>query len=184
MRRALPILALLLLPACATSSRPGEAPPLPETVRVPGPNGGTMAAIEIQHTTSPAARTFFRPPDEVWAALPAVYAELSIPIEERDVASRTIGNPAFRVRRRLADVPLGRYLDCGSTQGSSSADSYEILLSVETHVQPADAGAAVVTTVVEARGRPVAFSADYVTCGTRGALEKRFFEILAAHLKG
>lgn len=180
MRRLL-VLSALLASACATS-RPPEAPVPQETVRIPGSNGGMPATMSIQHSAAPSVRGFGRSADDVWGALPAVFAGLSIPIEERDVSARLVGNPSFKARRRLGDVPLGRYLDCGTTQGGPSADTYEIVMSVLTRVQAVGTDSAVVTTVVDGRGRPVAFSADYVSCGTRGELEKRFFDRLAVEL--
>jgi hypothetical protein len=116
--------------------------------------------------------------------LPAVYESLGIPVTDRDPAARTIGNTSYKVRRRLGDVPLSRYLDCGSTQGAPSADSYEILLSVNTRLQSATADSTTVSITVNAMGRPVFVSAEYVRCGSVGGLEKRFFDTMNAKLRG
>ena len=182
MRRALTLSALAFT-ACSSTPQP-EVSPLPQqTIRIPGSNGGVPVTMGITHSTTPAVRAFGSPADAVWNALPAVYTTLGIPIEERNVAARTLGNPALKLRRRLGDVALSKYLDCGNTQGGPSADTYEVVLSVESRVQAMGADSAVVTTIIDGRGRPVAFSADYVNCGTRGQLEKRFYDLLSLELR-
>lgn len=181
--RALLVVCATLVAGCQPKAEPAVAPQPSQTIAIPGTNGGTPMTMTISRTTSPAVRVVAGSADAVWRALPTVYSVLSIPIEERNVAARTLGNPALKLRRRLGDVPLSRYLDCGSAQGGPSADTYDVLLSVETRVQAVGADSAMVTTVVDGRGRPVAFSADYVNCGSRGALEKRFFEVLGVQLR-
>lgn len=182
MRHCIALSVMVLTAACAGTPAPGGPPVPDQTVRTDGSSGGSPMTMSIAHTTSPSVRTVSAPADRVWNALPAVFASLGIPIEERDVGARSLGNPALKVRRRLGDVSLNRYLDCGSTQGGQSADTYEIVMSVMTYLRPAAEGTEV-TTIVEARGSPVVFSAEYVTCGTRGALEQRFFDALNQELK-
>jgi hypothetical protein len=184
MRRAL-VLSALAITACSSKPQPDVAPLPQQTIRIPGSSGGVPTTMGITHTTTPSVRTVGASVDAVWNALPAVYTALGIPIEDRNVAARTLGNPALKLRRRLGDVALSKYLDCGNTQGGPSADTYEIVLSVDTRVRAAAGGAdsAVVTTIVDGRGRPVAFSADYVNCGSRGQLEKRFFDLLSVELR-
>ncbi len=54
--------------------------------------------------------------EKAWLVLPAVYDSLGIPRSKVDRASYTIGNLGMQVRRRLGNVRLSKYLDCGTTQ--------------------------------------------------------------------
>jgi hypothetical protein len=182
MRFAL-LLSVAMLAGCASS--PGSSgPPAPDqTVRIPSSGGGTATSLSIASSTSAAVKTLSAPLERIWNVLPAVYDSLGIPVTSRDAATHTIGNSSFKVRRRLGSVPLSRYLECGSTQGAPSADSYEILLSMTTTVQPGGADATTVTTTVDGMGRPVFVSAEYIHCGSKGGLESRFYDILNAELR-
>jgi hypothetical protein len=155
-----------------------------QTIRIPASSGGASTTLAVAATTTSSVKTVSASADRVWSVLPAVYESLGIPVTDRDPAARTIGNTSYKVRRRLGDVALSRYLDCGSTQGAPSADSYEILLSVSTRVRPGAPDSTAVSITVDAMGRPVFLSADYVRCGSMGGLEKRFFDILNAKLRG
>lgn len=182
--RRLIVLSAALLSACASSNRTDPAAQATErTVDVLNTNGTVPVSMRTTHVATQSGRSYRASADAVWNALPAVYAGLGIPIAERDPATRTIGNPSYKLRRRLGDLPLSRVLDCGSTQGSPSADTYEVLLSVNTKVSQVTADSVEVVTLVDGRARPVAFTADYVNCGSLGALEKRFFDRLAVELK-
>jgi hypothetical protein len=116
-------------------------------------------------------------PAEVWSKLVAAYDEIGIPVNISNPPQGVLGNDGFKLRRRLKDVPLTRYLDCGNTQGGPSAETYEILLAIRTQLIPAD-GAITATTMVDASGRPVAISGNYVKCGSNGKLEARIGELL------
>ena len=183
MRRFFPLLSAGVMLACTSAQQPAAAPVAQQNVRIPATNGGVPVTMTVTRSTSPASQTVAGSADAVWSALPAVYAALSIPIEQRDATSRSLGNPAYKVRRRLGDVALSKYVDCGSAQGAPSADTYEIVLSVATHLQAISSDSTSVTTVIDGRGRPAGYPADYVNCGTRGQLEKRFFDLLALELR-
>lgn len=110
-------------------------------------------------------------PDKVWDVLKAVYDSLSIPVGTVDPTRRLIGNTGFKAHQRLGKTLLSRYIDCGKAQGFPSADSYDVYLSITTHVQPGSNGTSTVSTLVEAAGRPMAFSGEYTRCSTLGSLE-------------
>jgi hypothetical protein len=80
---------------------------------------------------------------------------------------------------------LVRLIDCGTTQGGPSADSYDIRLSVLTQVSPAEGGGggSTIVTTVDAMGRPVAFSGEYVRCTSTGSLETRIADAIQAQLR-
>jgi hypothetical protein len=182
MRRVL-CLSVLVIAACA-SSKGSSAPPMPDqTIRIPAGGGGTATTLAISSSTSSSTKSLTAPAEKIWNVLPAVYDSLGIPVTDRDPASHAMGNSSFKVRRRIGNVPLSRYLDCGDTQGAPSADSYEILLSINSRVQPGEAGATTVVVTVDGMGRPIFLSSEYVHCGSKGGLEKRFFEVLEAELR-
>lgn len=181
MRLAL-LLSVATLAGCASSQGSSGSPAPDQTVRIPSSGGGTATTLSIASSTSAAVKTLPVSMERIWSVLPAVYDSMGIPVMNRDAATHTIGNPSLKIRRRLADVPLSRYLECGDTQGAPSADSYEILLSMNTTLQSGGADATTVTTSVDGLGRPVFVSAEYIHCGSKGGLEKRFFAVLNAEL--
>ena len=112
------------------------------------------------------------PMDQVWSILATVYDSLGIPVSQVDPARRVIGNPGFKAHQRVGKTLLGKYIDCGRTQGFPSADSYDIYLSITTHVQPGKTSSSTtLSTLIEAAGRPMAFAGEYTKCSTLGTLE-------------
>ena len=177
MRRAA-LVTVVLLSACASSKGPSSAPIPDQTLRIPTSNASGGSTIVVAQSESPSNRTIAAPAATIWNALPGVYETLGLPITDRNAEARTMGTSSFKIRRRLGNVPLSRYLDCGSTQGSASADSYEVLLTVTTQLMPAASDTTAVSTTVSAMARPVFVSGEYINCGTTRALEKRFFDLL------
>ncbi len=145
---------------------------------------GSTGAVELNTSPTVVARvdTIPAPLDQVWRMLPAAYDSLAIPLTRLDAANHVVGNAGLKVRGRLGNIPLTRYLDCGDSQGAPSAETYEILLSVFTQARPATSGTATVATTVQASGRPVTFSGEYVRCSSRGALESRLVNKLKSQL--
>jgi hypothetical protein len=116
---------------------------------------------------------------KVWAALPAVFDSLGVPVTSADVASHTIGNSTFKVHGRLKGTPLSRYIDCGmSTQIGPNADNYDIVMSLTASVRADGTAASNVGVTLDAVGRPATFSQEYSHCATKGVLETKFGEIL------
>lgn len=180
--RAIALLSIVALSGCATANTVPRRPIPDETVRIVGPG----RTIEV--TTSPAVaarvETVWYPLYQVWRVLPAVYDSLAIPVSSLDSVSHVIGNSGIKLRRRLGNVPLTRYLDCGDSQGAPSAETYEIHLSIFTRVQSAASGTTTVATTIEATGRPVTLSGEYVRCSSTGALESHLVNTLKAQLQG
>jgi hypothetical protein len=181
--RTILLFAAAGLSACASSGL-APAPTRPvETVRVAGAGTG---AINVRAAETEVARpkTLAMNVDRVWSALPAVYESLGIPVAELNQGSRTIGNPGLRVRGRLGDTRLSRYLDCGAAQGGPNAETYNVTLSVLTSVQAQGEAATAVLTDVQASARPVSLAGEPVRCSTKGALENRIADALRAMPQG
>ena len=170
------LLSAVVIAACASgNSGPAESPHPQSTVTRAGGSDLRTGASDGPHTT-----TVSFPVDSVFKALPAIYASLGLPLTVMDPRQHTLGNQGMKIRQKLAKVPLSRYIDCGSTQGMASADSYEVILSVVTHVRAAEPAGSDIATTVNASAKPMQFAQDYAKCGTTGALENRIYELIKA----
>jgi len=127
--------------------------------------------------------TMAYPPDKVWGVLQAVYDSLGVPIGTVDPTRHLIGNTGFKAYQKLGKTSLAKLIDCGKTQGFPSADSYDIYLQITTQVLPKDAGSTV-STLLEAAGRPMAVSGDYIKCSSLGTLEAAILAGVRDRLKG
>ena len=175
-RASIPL--LIIVSACASSSSSSLPPPAPQIVVADG------ATLRLTRDDGSNVHTIPFAPDRVWRALPAVFDSLGIPIGTLEPATRTIGNSGFKLHGRLKSVPLSHYIDCGtSTQIGSNADSYDVNLTLLAEVRPAEAGAAKVTTTIQAMARPANFAQDYSQCSSKGVLETRLIDILKARLQ-
>jgi hypothetical protein len=173
-------LPLLLLAACASAPGASSAPVPDQTLSIPTSGvSTTMRNIVVASSASPRTRAIAAPADRVWSALPGVYGLLGLPVTSSDASTHVIAATSVKLRRRLGDVPLSRYLDCGHTQGAPSAETYEVLLSMETRMVPGAGDSTVVSTTLDAMARPVFVSSEYIHCGTTGALERRLLETIA-----
>ena len=186
--RRIRVFSSLALVACASgkgASSPAATTPSPqETVRLSG-GGGVGQMLVDTHPTSETARiTVDFPMDRVWNAMKAAYDSLGVPVTSMDQASHTIGNNSMRIRRRLGDVPMSKYVNCGNVQGVQSADAYEVVGSIVTRLDAPDGPSRTrMTTLVDFQGRPMTIAAEFTRCTTTGQLEKRLSELVAAQLK-
>lgn len=176
--RALHAPLVVILTACA-SAHPDIDRTDERTVRVVGPGGG-----QLRLTSSDAAKpmTLAFPIDRAWGALKFVYDSLEIPKNNLDDVQHVIGHTGVKAHRRFGILPLSRIIDCGSTQGAPSAESYDIQIAVLTHLTPAEGGITNITTTVEAVGRPMQFSGEYVKCSSKGTLEAMLVDAVKTRL--
>ena len=142
---------------------------------------GAARGLNMVSTTEVNSALINAPVEKAWAALQEVYATLNIPVTDLNQQARTIGNNAYRVRRRIGDVPTMRALDCGGDSGMPNAETYQLLLTVKSRIIPSDAGGSVVQTTLEGTGKnaTTAASSD-VRCSSMGALEKRIADLVKA----
>jgi hypothetical protein len=111
--------------------------------------------------------------DSVWAVLPAVLQDLGVPIGVLLSDSREVGVTNHRVRRHLGKLPLARLLDCGGPMGVPNANSYNVSLTVLSHVVAQTPATSTIKTQVEATAMPTGVSSTPVRCITKGYLESQ-----------
>jgi hypothetical protein len=152
-----------------------------ETVRVGGGAGGTMTS-EIHPTINAIGATVPFSMDRVWPAVRAAYDSLSLPVATFDPTTHTVATTTLRLRRRLGETSLSKYVNCGDVLGGQSADSYEVQLSVQTVLQAEGAGTTRVLSTVTAAGRPITLAGEFARCTSTGNLERAVAAIVAGRL--
>jgi hypothetical protein len=185
MRQVTLALALVLTSACASSSTtPGAAAPMTQTVRVASGSGNDRLNFS-GGGAGPTTHTLNASADRVWRVLPAMFDSIGVPVSTIDQAQKVIGNEGYKVRARLKNVNLSRYVDCGQTQIGPNADSYEVWLVLLVQVRPVAGSTTTssLTTTFQASARPVTFSQGYSNCTTNATLEKRILDVVNAQLK-
>ena len=172
------LLALLMVAGCAQRTTPttGRDTPRRETMQVQG------TLVQLEPT---AAQTFAHdvpiPAERTWALLPLAYEALGLPLSTIDPQRQLIAANTVRAQANLRGTRLSRYVNCGAgTTGVPNADSYSVLLDVQTQVVPtSDRAHAGLATAVRAVGRPTSTSSDTrVNCVSTGALERRLAEVV------
>jgi hypothetical protein len=170
--------AALLLAACA--SQPGTHPSRTERVIAASSDEGTLRSYDaatFQTATSSASR------DSVIQALQATYSNLGIEVTLLDPQTGDIGNPKFSRVARLGDVPLSRYVSCGTTATGYAADSYRVTMSLVSRVTAnASPGGSSVRTQLDAYAQDLGTGNGRVSCSTTGALETRINKMALAWL--
>jgi hypothetical protein len=181
--RLAPTLAsgLLLIAAAACASSPGadtdeRAAPTRQVLRV-----GSTAAVEMYTEAGIGESVIMAPSEAVWEVLPAVFEQLEIPVNRRDVRVPELGNLGYQARR-VEGRRMGNYIDCGTNLSGQLANLYEIQLSILTRLADGPEGTTVVTTTVDAYGEPRSTSGNQVHCQSREVLEKRVAELVAERL--
>jgi hypothetical protein len=180
--RRISMLSCAALLGCASAGvvPPGSGPQ--ETIRISGGAGLPMSTVDTRPTDATSTSVVGFALDRVWPALRAAYDSVGVPVSTFDVTTRTIGNTALRVRRRLGDTALSKYINCGNTQGGNGADTYEVIFSVVTRAVPAESGTTRLTTLIDAQGRPITIGGEYTRCTSTGALEKRLGQLVTSQL--
>jgi len=162
----------------STSGAASDSRPATETVRL-----GRLGSLTMP-TSAPTADVSRIPhaADAVWRIMPSVFDSLGVPVATIDPAGRVIGHPGYNTRQRLGKAPLSRYLDCGNSQIGLSADSYDVFLTVLTTVRADGTDGAALSTVVEAKARPVTYNQAYSNGSSKGGIERRIAELVNAKL--
>jgi hypothetical protein len=165
---------------CAGSNPTPGAAPVQQHVVVTGGGSAGGGSLNVVPASGLSAHQFAFPIDAVWKILPAVFDSVSVPVGLLDPASHTIGNRGFKLRGKLGKVPLGRYIDCGTTQIGPNAESYDITLTLTAALSPQAGGGTSMTINMEASAKPLAFAQEPFRCSTKGGLEKRVVDLTNA----
>jgi hypothetical protein len=175
--------AVVTVAGCASSSSSGVAMSGPATQTLSVAGGGSMTINASG--SGPVSHRIEAAVDRVWRVMPAAFDSLGVPVTRLDQAQKVIGNEGFKIRQKLKNVNLSRYLDCGQTQIGPNADSYEVFMVLLVQVRPVAnvATASSLVTTFEASARPLTFSQGYSRCTTSAALEQRLLAAVQAQLK-
>jgi hypothetical protein len=191
--RTLGLMGVLVLAAgaasgCASGSvgSGGLAPTGGVTTQtmVSGPGGGVTAMNMVDDAAASGSR-INGTAAAAWPALQSVYASLEIPLSFRDEGKKTLGNTAFRARRRVGPVPMIRAVDCGGESGMPNAETYDVTLSVSSMLTAMPDGTTRLQTLVQGTARrPSSGAVNDVRCTSLGGLEQRISDMVNAILAG
>jgi hypothetical protein len=113
-------------------------------------------------------------PQEIFPHLILVYEELGIPVETIESAAYLLGNAAFRARRQIAQIPMGRIVDCGFSVTGARANTDMITFDLKTQIRATGPNNVVVETIFTAIARSTGGSSGApMNCTSQGALERR-----------
>lgn len=113
------------------------------------------------------------------ALLPAMYAELGIPVTSYDPKMHLISSSNRPVTLQVGGLRPSLVLDCGMGAYGPNADRYQVSLTIYTGVSGDSLGPAVVETRLSARAVPNGLS-SYVPCASTGRLEETIAQKLRA----
>jgi len=182
MSRRLLLPALLAASACSRSAQPPDVSIAPVTDRVVTAGGGTLTLGRSSETVG-ISGDVSAPPDTVFRALLAVYAELGVKTTAVSSVQRAVGNQHLTIRRRLGGAPLQSYLECGGNPGEPNAETFDIVMNLMTFVTVSTSGGSTVTTRIQALGSdPKHGQGNQLRCSTTGELELRIVKMVRARL--
>lgn len=186
MRKYLPsVLVLVFAAACASSGTAASETAVSSSRASLVTGGAANGAMTMGLTNSYTAIATHVPvsADSAYQVLTRVYAILQIPVAPVET-KRAIGNDEIRIRRRIADMPMQKVLDCGQKMGLDNAETWDIHMNLLSYVQPDDKGGANVFTRVQAMGNPTDISSrDLTPCASQGELEKKIGDMVLKLLK-
>ena len=111
---------------------------------------------------------------EVWSALPQAYRQEGVEPDLIDPETRTIGVSRTEWVRRLGELRLSTFLDCGrTTTGSPLADHSRVQASIVSRITATDSASIEIAIRLEAIAFPFEAAAGRVqSCTTTGLLEQ------------
>jgi hypothetical protein len=168
------VLAVLGCGGVAPTPEPDPKPVaqagLPEAFDPRVPSNGS----DVNYTTA-----VDQPPDLVWRALAVAYDSVGIKINFLDANAHLMGNSGLTLKSKLGAARLSDYIDCGRTQGASSADTYDVTMVVISHVRFAESGKTEIATRLTSAARPPTLGQQFSRCTSTTVLERK----LAEHVK-
>jgi hypothetical protein len=178
MKRSIACALTFLLGACAASTGTmTESIGISDTSIRSG-NQGMETLTDVQITNRPGLGSIViaATPDRAWAVLPAVYAELGIPLSQTDPSQKLLVAQNARVSR-IGGKRLSTYFRCGGTYGDN-ADSGNTYVTARTQVLVGNDGKTVARTEVRASASGEGMTVG--ECGSTGLLEKAIGDAIAA----
>lgn len=119
------------------------------------------------------------PAQSVWAALPAVYADLGLEVNFREPGPRRTGTCYQQLHGRLGKELLSAFVDCSDSRSVPNADRFEVSLTVLTTVVQAGDKTRIHTFVLGVGNDPTTSNAR-IWCYSKGVLEARIQAALVA----
>lgn len=167
--------ALMLVSVVALSSAGAQGP----NARVSLPGYETPILLDTLGIARPIAGNR----DTIFVALTRTFAELDIPVEERDPTTGLLGSHQVQKLRRLGKVPLSRYFDCGRGFSGANADVYRITIALSAWVEPGSGIPKRLHIAIAGSGQdPAGTKTGFVKCNSTGALEAEIAERVQARL--
>lgn len=176
--RRIAVLSLIAAAACGAGKTSTTSQP--QTMRVVGQGGLTGNQLSMTSSSTASTTKLDFPLETIWRSLASAYDSLKIPITTIDPKKHLFGNEGMKVRQKLGNVLLSKYIDCGQAQIGPSADSYDVYMEITTTVHSLSAGQTEVSTLVTSAAKPLAFGQEYSSCQTKGTIENAISAIVAA----
>ena len=169
--RTIPYLLIAATTACSpAATTPGTEVMSSGPARVIAAGGGAEVRLRIEKQATGGTLGF--PLVQAWAALPAAYQALGIPVEHADPRTHELGNSRFLTRGTLNQMRMSTYLRCGQSITGALADTHRIRMNVRTQIKSIARDSVAVSTLVEATASSVEGSAGQSQeCTSTGALE-------------
>jgi hypothetical protein len=166
MQRIAALTLTALLAGCASGS--GSIPEArTDRAIVPVEVSGATSTVEIARTAAIASEAVAAPAARVWALLPAVYAEMEIPVASMDAEAMVIGSGSQRLRR-VGGKQVASWFRCSGAY-ENLAMSGDVYVTVRTQLFTVGGGTEARTEVSAwAQSR----SGSRVNCGSNGTLEQ------------
>ena len=144
-------------------------------------NQGSESVQDVQITTRPGLANVIidAPADRVWAVLPAVFAELGIPLSQTDPAQKLLSAQNARISR-IGGRRLSTYFRCGGVYGDN-ADGGNAFVSARTQVFTGSGGETVAR--IEVRAAAAGEGTTMGECGSTGLLEKAIGDAIRAKVE-
>ena len=177
MRRLLCLSVPLLLAGCASTATIPETRTDRSIVTVQTNAGSTD--MQLTRDAAISSEVFAADADAVWAALPAVYATLEIPVDGIDTGAKLLSSN--QRWRRVGGKGMSTYFNCPGAYGNVAA-SGDVFVTLRTQVLPGGESATTVRHQVEAVARSSTGAISQVRCTSRGSLENLLTETLRGML--
>ena len=152
-----------------------------------GETGGALDArtgrfmTEFDRSPARAPDTLTASDDRVFAALPAVFIALKVPLTSVDSSAKAMGAVRVLVRRPISGQRLSLLLECGTGNFGPNAERYSVQLTLVSRAKALDATHTEVQTMVRGDASPNGLSTS-VSCASTGRLEEEFAALLKKEL--